>query len=293
MDAIGERTGPWLREHLGSDQPGIEGQGKRSVGEPRVGPDLRFRIAAAPQLGGEARLGGGIVGADVVRARRRLGPTAVQLVGHRVQLALVAAVVADQHHVAEACVLQAHGGRDELGAEDSGGHGDRAREFHVFRRRVDVAFRHIGDHRRHERPAQAARDPVGEDAHPHIMLAQGHVRPALLDAADGNDDHRGAGGDLPSQLRPRQIFQEHRARRAGMTHGRRPQGAEHQQTAPTAPRHAPSSSQRTGTRSRQPGPERVVRRPSSGQGSRRWDASSADHQSAIAAKRRLELTASS
>ena len=52
----------------------------------------------------------------------------------------------------------------------------------------------------------------------HVVLAERHVRPVLLGAADRDDDGRLAGADQVAQLGPREILEQHRRR--GLGHAR-------------------------------------------------------------------------
>ncbi len=77
-------------------------------------------------------------------------------------------------------------------------------------RRIDAALGHVGERRRHQRVAQRLRDLLRERRDPGVVLAERHVRPVLLGAADGHDDRRLARRDLRAQLGPRQIVEEDR-----------------------------------------------------------------------------------
>ena len=55
---------------------------------------------------------------------------------------------------------------------------------------LDIALRHIGDDRRHQRIAERPRDFSRQHPHPYIVLAQRHLRAVLLGPADRHQDRR-------------------------------------------------------------------------------------------------------
>ena len=71
-----------------------------------------------------------------------------------------------------------------------------------------LALGNIGDHRRHQRIAQGARDLFRQCLCPDVVLAQRHPWAVLLGAADRHDDRRLAGGDAVAKLGPGQIVDE-------------------------------------------------------------------------------------
>ena len=93
------------------------------------------------------------------------------------------------------------------------GNADRSGEAHVPGGRLDAALGHVGDHRRDQDVAEALGDARGERLDADVVLAERHVRPALLGAADRNDHRRRAGADVVAQLGPGQILEEDRLRR--------------------------------------------------------------------------------
>ncbi len=133
-------------------------------------------------------------------AGRILGPLAIELVLHVHEVGLVAAVVAHEHHVLEAVLLEAARGGLQQALEDRVGHRDRAGVLHVRLGRVDAAFGHVGDGRGHDGVAQRVGDAVGQHVRAHVVLAQHHVRAVLLGAADGHDDGGAAVRDALAQL---------------------------------------------------------------------------------------------
>ena len=77
---------------------------------------------------------------------------------------------------------------------------------------------------RHERIAERLGYFRGECLDPHVVLAQHHVRAALLGPADRDDDGRRASADPVPQFGPRQLVDEHGGRRVcGHTGQRRQQ----------------------------------------------------------------------
>ena len=84
-----------------------------------------------------------------------------------------------------------------------------------------AALGHVGDDRRDQRLAHAARDLVGGVFHDELVLAVDHVR-ALLLGARGADDHVGrAGRDQVADLGPGQLFDEDRVGRLARRRGGR------------------------------------------------------------------------
>ena len=136
------------------------------------------------------------------------GPVFVQLGRNRLELALVAAVVADQNHIGEAMLFEAAGCRVEQAFERFVGNGDRAGEAHVGRGRCDVALRHIRHHRRHQRIAQRVGNPTRQHLHPHIVFAQHHVRPVLFGASHRNDERGFACALRIAHFDPSHFFDE-------------------------------------------------------------------------------------
>jgi hypothetical protein len=90
----------------------------------------------------------------------------------------------------------------------------------VAGRRIPAAFGHVGNHWRHQRLAEAARDLVGGVLHDELVFAIHHVRAFLLGARRADDHVGGAAGDEVAHLGPRQLFDEHRVWRFGRRHRR-------------------------------------------------------------------------
>ena len=85
----------------------------------------------------------------------------VEPLHHAAQVALVAAVVAEQHDVAKAVRGQAFGRGHQHLLEHGIGHAEGAGKAHVPGGRRDAALGHVGDHRRHQRMAQIAMEVLG------------------------------------------------------------------------------------------------------------------------------------
>ena len=134
---------------------------ERGVGQAGVHADLGVAVAAPLQVGNVGGLGGIIIpGAHArgSRAARAAGPGAVQARRDVLLVLLVAAMVAEEEHLAHAVLAQA--ARGALPAATR----TRRRESRCVPakrmcagRRVDRAFRHVGHDRRHDRVAQRAR----------------------------------------------------------------------------------------------------------------------------------------
>ena len=75
---------------------------------------------------------------------------------------------------------------------------------------VDVAFGHVGDTGATSALPSWLGDPPGQDPGADVVLAERHVRPALLGAADRHDDRRPAGGDRVAHLGPGHLLEEDR-----------------------------------------------------------------------------------
>ena len=88
-------------------------------------------------------------------------------------------------------------------------------------RRLDRAFGNVRHDRRDDRITELTRDPLGQRLDPCVVLAERHVRPVLLGAADGQEHGRLAGADESPKLGPRQILEQDRIR--GLCVGRRGQ----------------------------------------------------------------------
>ena len=116
-------------------------------------------------------------------------------------------MIAEKYNVLEAVCLEAARRGVEKLCERRVRQRDRAREAHVTRWRVHASFGDVGDHRRHERVAQAARDGLGEQFDPHIVFAEHHVRSILFGAPDWNENCRLSGMNLIAELRPGKLFQ--------------------------------------------------------------------------------------
>ena len=128
-----------------------------------------------------------------VHAYRGARPFAIELAGHDLVVLLVVAVIAQEHDVAESGEPEAARRGIEHLAVHVRRHRDRSRITHVPRRRVDAALGHVGDDRGDQRVAELSRDPAGQHLRAHVVLAEHHVRPVLLGAADRHQDRRLAG----------------------------------------------------------------------------------------------------
>ena len=73
-------------------------------------------------------------------------------------------------------------------------------------RRIDAPLGNIGQDGRDERVPQGACDPLCKDFCPGVMLAECQGRSALLDAADWDNDGRGAALDEVAKLSPGQFL---------------------------------------------------------------------------------------
>jgi len=71
-------------------------------------------------------------------------------------------------------------------------------------------------------PGKRSRDLSGEQFDPQVVLADRHVRPVLLGAADRDDRNRLARGELIAQFGPGQLFDVHA--RSAVAAGRAPAG---------------------------------------------------------------------
>lgn len=191
----------------------VDGQHQRGVGQARMLADLR----RAETLGAQGLVQPGRRGLVVGRQRVDLRHAR----GHALEAAPVAAVVAEQHHMRQPGTLQAARAGFEHGLEGGRRHADRAGVAHVFGRRIDRTFGHVGHHRRDQRIAELPRDALGEQAHAHVVLAQRHVRTVLLGAADRYQRDRAAGRDAVAQLGPGQLLKMDRRRLRGTGRQRR------------------------------------------------------------------------
>ncbi len=188
-------------QHVQPHERGIECQRKRGVAEPGMGADLRGRVTPRLECVDVVALGDTVIVDDRMRAHRPSRPLAIQAPRDGLFAALVSAVVADEHDVAESVDGEASRGRHERLLEHRRRHADRPGKTHVRRWRIDVALGHIGDHRSDQRIAERGGDASGEDVDPHVVLAEHHLRPVLLRPADGNDDRRPARRDRGLPLR--------------------------------------------------------------------------------------------
>ena len=74
-------------------------------------------------------------------------------------------------------------------------HDECSRKPHVRCWRIDPALRDVGHDRRHQRIAERRGDLFGQCPDAGVVLAQHHVRPVLLGAADRNESRRLVGLD--------------------------------------------------------------------------------------------------
>ena len=149
-----------------------------------------------------------------MHAHGRRGPLAVQPVGDRLEALLIAAVIAEEDDVAEAVQPEAaRRGLEDL-LEGVLRHRDRFPESacapSAARCRPPGTYAITGA----TSALPSARAILSESSlHPHVVLAQHHVRTVLLGAADRHDDRRRSGPDPALQLGPRQLVDEHAVRR--------------------------------------------------------------------------------
>ena len=189
--------------------------------------DLAILVPAALQERARARGARPVVRVDRVSPGRRGRPAAVQAARHRGLSRLVAAAVPDEHDVAETVDGEAPGRGFENALEDRLRNRDRSRVAHVPGRRGEPAFRHVGQHGRHQGATEGAGDRCAERLHPDVVLAERHVRSILFGASRRHDDGGGSGSDEIPHFRPGQLLEEDGGR------GLRPAGRRRQER----PRH--------------------------------------------------------
>ena len=143
-----------------------------------------------------------------------VGPAGVQLRGHVLHPALVAAAVADEHDVREPVRAEARADVGQQAAEGLLGQADRRGVAHVLGGRVDVPLGHERDDRRDQGVAELPRDGLGRRPEHVVVLARRQVRPVLLHAA-GGDDHRvlAAPPQRVADLHPGHLLEEDRVER--------------------------------------------------------------------------------
>jgi hypothetical protein len=124
-------------------------------------------------------------------------------------------VITDEDDVAEASLAEAARRAFERRLEGAFGDADGPGKTHVAGGRVDAPFGNIGDDRCDEGVAEAGGDPRREHADADVVLAEDHVRAALLRAADRDDDRRLAGLHRIAQLGPGELFDKHRRHALG------------------------------------------------------------------------------
>ena len=136
-------------------------------------------------------------------------PFFIQQCGNDLQPFLIGATIADQHNILEAVDAKAAcgvlGDLDKVFFRQRNGAGEQ----HVPTGRVNLALRHISQHRRHQRCSEAACDLFRRMFDDEIMLAQHHVRPILLGAAGGEDDGGFARLNRVAQFHPGKFFDEY------------------------------------------------------------------------------------
>ena len=130
---------------------GIDGKRERCIGKSRVRADLAVAVAALLQRLHE----GGLRSSRSTRRWRARGhrmPSirALSRVADRLQILLIAAVIAEKHDVAKAGELQAATGRFQRCFEGRIGDADGSGKAHVTRWRIHAAFGRVGDDRRDE-----------------------------------------------------------------------------------------------------------------------------------------------
>ncbi len=166
-------------------------------------PDFGRRIAAAFQQMAEAALADPVIFDDCMHARRLRRPFAVETPRHGLLAGLGRAVIAEKDDVAEAVHLKTPGGVFDGLLEGLLGNRDRAGKAHMPGRRIEAALGYIGQHGRDKGRSQGCGDLAGQQLDPEIVLADRHMRPVLLGAADRHDRDRLAGGELIAQFGPR------------------------------------------------------------------------------------------
>src|SRR6187401_409298 len=88
-------------------------------------------------------LGDAIVVADEVGPRGRRSPVVIETRGHRLELDLVSAVIANQHHVDKAALLETAGCALEYALEGIVRDRNRPCKTHVAGGRSNAAFGHV------------------------------------------------------------------------------------------------------------------------------------------------------
>ena len=122
-------------------------------------------------------------------------------------------MVANQHDVGEAMLAKALRRAGQHALEGGLGNRDGAGKAHVLGRWGDVALRHIGHHRGHQRVAQLRGDALGQHLDAGVVLAQREVRAALLGAAHGDDQCGFAGFERGAHFGGGQVVQGNAAGR--------------------------------------------------------------------------------
>ena len=104
------------------------------------------------------------------------------------------------------CGVLEHFGEDVLRCRDRSG------EAHVAGGWVDVAFRHVGDHRGDQRIPELLRNFSGLVPHQVVVFPERHMRTVLLGTAGRDDDGRLPAGDRVASLHPGGLFEKHAVR---------------------------------------------------------------------------------
>ena len=197
---------------------------------------LKPRAASVASNG----LRGAVVLARARTARRRRRPVAVELARHARQAAPGSrrgrrAARCRESHAGESCAPP-----PSSTASNAATGTETCRQAHV--RRSADRCRPRAHRPAPARPARgrAARDPPGQHAHAHVVLAERHVRAVLLGAADRHQHGRARRRDALAQLDRGQLLEPHAGGRC-MRHAG-PQGqngrAQQRQRAPLSQRRA-------------------------------------------------------
>src|SRR6185437_14681314 len=123
------------REHVTTDERWIDRERQRRIAKPGMRADLGVRVAPRSEGGSILRFDGRVVVDERVRAYGGLRPFATEPRGDRLLVALVAAVIADEHDVAKAGCAKAPRRVLEQALERLRRDRKGAREAHVRRRR--------------------------------------------------------------------------------------------------------------------------------------------------------------
>ena len=136
----------------------IQREHERGVGKAGVRAD--FLVAKTPVLERLHifSLGNPVVFLDGMRPHGCRGPFPVQPFRDRLGVRLIIPMVSQKHNIPKTVKLEASCRVFENLLKCFARHGDCPRKTHVRRRRLQAAFRNVGQHRRHQRIAQRERN---------------------------------------------------------------------------------------------------------------------------------------